>query len=200
MKILSIKSNFTDKTVAEIRVVKDQVQVVVDKTNGTIEKMFASGFSNGQNLINHSAALRLEPGDTKGVKVYRYLLTNGDMVQISTDGKTVALNGSLLDEEYKQRLLQALSSQQLKVAKKSGGVDPSVFYQPKPVDMIEQEHRKMMHLKIQEQEAKIQELSDPPVKRSKASDPVLDDFAEQQDHDHGFYKALAYKLHYGDKK
>jgi hypothetical protein len=196
MLLLKVKSRITGETLAQLRSSKDKVQVIADRSNGAITSLFEQGMDVGKQKLDRSSTLMLEKDDTN-VLVHKYLLTNGDIVQITSDGITVILNGVILDEDYKQKLLQALAEKQLTVAQKSPGVGPEAFYQPKPVDMMAKERKKILQQKWDHAEATRKKE---PV-RNRHRDHLLDELIK--DHPktrRPFFKKLAYLLSYGDKK
>jgi len=200
MKLLKVQSRLTGETLAQLRAVQDEVQVVSDKTNGMISQVFESGLTTGKQKLDRSSALALVQDDT-GIQIHRYLLANGDLVQITSDGVTVVLNGQILDEDYKQRLLQALAEQQLTVIQKSPGVGPEAFYQPKPVDMLEQERKEILRQKFTQTDAYDKALASKKPKKTHNYDPDLEKLIRQHPkHGRPFFKKLAYLLTYGDKK
>jgi hypothetical protein len=56
------------------------------------------------------------------VNLLRYVLDNGDVVEVTTDGHTAILNGKLLGSEEKSALFVAIKRGEIKVARKA---DPS---------------------------------------------------------------------------
>lgn len=196
MKIFEIKSNLNGKKLAEVRTDGTTAQVLYDSTGGKISSMFSSGFDQGKEEIAESGVVSLSPYSGQSIRVYRYLLENGDLVLITSDGLTVSLNGSILDENYKQRLLEALSSGVLKVKSKSDAVDPSTFFQPRPVDMIEQERQKIVKQKIEHHLSLVGPDKTP--KFTKNNDPRLRFLYSKEKHDRKFKTNLAFLLVHGD--
>lgn len=197
MKIFNIISNIDDKKLAEIRTDKESAQTLLDQTGGKIEAMFSKGFEKGKKLVENSSAIRIERYDGQTIRIYRYLLENGDMVVITSDGQTLSLNGKLLDANHKQRFLEILASGQIKVSKKSDPVNLASFYQPKPVDMMEQERQEILRRKYESHALTVSQNPLPTF--SSKRDPRLDHIAKQEKHDQKFAKKLSYLLMYGDK-
>lgn len=117
MKALLIRSPHTNETLAEIRTDGKLVQFLFDKTNGKIQALFKDGLMAGINAIDESDNLEIVKND--GIKSYPYTLTNGDVISISTDGKTACLNGRMLTPEEFKRVHELLATGKLKVASKA---------------------------------------------------------------------------------
>ena len=117
MKALIIKSSQTDEIMAEIRTDGHAYQFVMDKTNGKIQSLFAKGLIDGINKIDESD--NLEIVSNPNVKSYTYVLTNGDTIVITTDGKSACLNGRLLSNEEFAKVHELLAQGKLKVSKKA---------------------------------------------------------------------------------
>jgi len=124
METYIIKSIESKVIVAKIRTDGKRVQFILDNTKGELPKKVGDDFSNLQNLINQSSHLELQKDDLKNYSIIRYLLNNGDVVEVTNDLKTMFVNGTLLSDTEKQKLLNLLATNQLQVASQDGSSLP----------------------------------------------------------------------------
>lgn len=115
MKIYIIKSGYHDEILGEVRTDGTNLDWTVDNTNGQLPKS-APTLERLKQICSKSSHMHMEdPGDQK-VGLLRYTLQNGDIVEITSDGKSATLNGKMLDEAHKKALLTAISNGGIKVA------------------------------------------------------------------------------------
>jgi hypothetical protein len=119
MKVLTIKSHNSDHTLAEIRTDGRLVEFIVDNTNGKLSKLVGREYSKLEALLANSSVLYSEEPKVATAHLVRYVLDNGDVAEITTDGRTCLLNGKMLTEEEKVALFNAIRTGELKVAHKA---------------------------------------------------------------------------------
>jgi hypothetical protein len=71
------------------------------------------------NVLHNSSTLYADTPTTATAHLLRYVLDNGDVAEITTDGKTALLNGKLLDEQEKNVLFLSIRNGQIRVARKA---------------------------------------------------------------------------------
>ena len=119
MRVLVIKSRNAEHVLAEIRTDNRQVDFTVDNTGGRLPKMIGRSYERLMNVLRNSSTLYADTPTTATAQLLRYVLDNGDVAEITTDGKTALLNGKLLDEQEKNVLFMSIRSGQIKVARKA---------------------------------------------------------------------------------
>jgi len=133
MQALIIKSPHTNEALAEIRTDGKTLLFTYDKTGGKIQKMFAKGVMAGINAIDESDSLEII--SNPNVKSHTYSLTNGDTIEITSDGLTAALNGRMLSPDEFKRVHELLATGKLKVASKANLDMPNELQGiPRPVE------------------------------------------------------------------
>jgi hypothetical protein len=113
------------------------MEFVIDNTNGNLPNKVGTSFVALQQLLDKSSYLYLDQHSGPTANLLRYLMSNGDIVEITTDGKTVELNGQMLSGEEKDELFNAIKSGSLSIARKA---DPSkpIPVMPMPEDSAPQ--------------------------------------------------------------
>jgi hypothetical protein len=116
MKVYQVISETSEVPLAEIRTDGNAVDFVVDNTEGQLPADVKNSFARLKQIVrsSHHMTLREPKGPT--VNLLRYVLDNGDVIEITTDGSTCMLNGQLLDEAQKKSLYNAIRSRQLNVS------------------------------------------------------------------------------------
>lgn len=110
-----LTSDYSAKPLAAMRVVGDKYEILEDNSDGQVERLARGSFRRLCLAVDKSSHLKLAKDDRPVPQYHRYMLNNGDVAEITTDGLTVLLNGELLNEEEKQTLLNMLASNQLTV-------------------------------------------------------------------------------------
>lgn len=126
MKIYVVTSDASSTPLAEIRTDGARVEFIVDNTDGVLPQEIQGSFQRLVDLTKGSSHLKLTQPDKATVNLIRYVMDNGDVVEITSDGKTCMLNGELLDEKQKMSLFSAIRRGELKVARKSDRPTPVV--------------------------------------------------------------------------
>jgi hypothetical protein len=118
IKIYVIKSLHSGLPLAEIRTDGHAIEVIVDNTEGEITNLAAQGLKALEATLAQSSHLSMEPATEATPRLLRYVLSTGESVEITTDGKTATVNGKLIDEQKKQMLFQMIAGGQVKVTHK----------------------------------------------------------------------------------
>lgn len=124
MKVLRVVSEYVDVPLLEVRTDGKNIEVIVDNTNGKISKELDNTLGSLQAYVQHSSHLKIEEPSEPAAHLYRYLLENGDVAEVTTDGATCLLNGKLLSRPEKAAFFEALSSGKVKVARKADVQNP----------------------------------------------------------------------------
>lgn len=201
MKVFIIKSSTSSVPLAEVRVVGQTVDFTVDNTKGTLPKSVGKDFAKLSAMMANSSHLTMEEPQEATAHLLTYILTNGDTVEITTDGKTAILNGKLLADEEKNSLFAAIKSGQIKISQKADIANPVPVLpsmhipkdlKPESVKSIDQETL-----------AGIQKLNAEKKKKESLSGPDYDYSIEEADYrgdeDPEWTKAFMYRLKHGDK-
>ena len=124
MKVYVITSNTSKTPLVEFRTDGNGLDFVVDNTDGKFPAMVGNSFAKVKALIANSSNLNMEEPKGPTAHVLRYLLENGDVVEITTDGRTAILNGRLLEEAEKNALFAAIRGGELKVSRRADTATP----------------------------------------------------------------------------
>ncbi len=127
MKVLIVKSSLSPTPLAEIREGNGVIEFIVDNTGGNIPALVGKSYAKMLEYVDQSPHLSLEEPQQSTAHILRYILSNGEVVEITTDGRTATLNGNLLTEEQKQALFDAIRTGQISISRKA---DPT---KPEPV-------------------------------------------------------------------
>jgi hypothetical protein len=119
MKVIVITSDHSEVPLAELRTDGTLLDFVVDNTNGQLPKMFQNNYQRMVDVVRKSSHMKISQPDHATVNLLRYVMDNGDSVEITSDGHTVVLNGKLLDQDEKDALFNAVKRGELKVARKT---------------------------------------------------------------------------------
>lgn len=96
MKVYKLLASDSQVPLAEIRIDDrgNKMEVFSDNTNGKITNMAGDDFQKLLGIVNHSSTLSLEETKDATVGLLRYLTSNGDVIEMTTDGHTCMINGS----------------------------------------------------------------------------------------------------------
>ena len=92
MQIYVVKSHVSSTPLAEVRTDGRRCEFLVDNTNGKLPKACANSFERLKQIVGTSSHLTLESAKNATIGLLRYIMTNGDIVEMTTDGKTALLN------------------------------------------------------------------------------------------------------------
>ena len=135
MRVLIVKSSENELPLAEVREAGGIIDFIVDNTEGMLPKKVGKSYQALLDFIKHSSRFTLEEPKEPTASLLRYILNNGDVVEITTDGKTAMLNGKLMSEEEKQALFEAIRNKQISISRKA---DPSSPVPVMPTPKIKQ--------------------------------------------------------------
>jgi hypothetical protein len=199
MKVYVIKSDHSEVPLAEVRTDGDTAHFVVDNTNGKLPQMVQSSLPKLRAICDNSSHMHMEEPKTATVNLLRYVMDNGDVVEITSDGHTVMLNGHLLPQEEKDALFNAFTRGEIKVARKTDvqqalpvlpSNPPSEYAKPQSkmnptvLGMIEDD---------QDKKDTAREMA------TRDYDPAIDDAELSDVEDADWTKELMRWLKYGDK-
>jgi hypothetical protein len=195
-KLISINSPYP---LAEIRTDGKAVDIFVDNTNGKIAKKFKT-FDQVLKYVKNSSILKLTQDHSPTVNLLRYILDNGDIVEITTDGHTVVLNNNLLSQEEKDGLFDAIKIGKIKVARKSDPsnpipVFPTNFEKPVIADSTERKISKQMLEAVQKRQSELQQIRS---LSTKSYDYEIENKDYSGAEDPEYCKKMLYALKYGD--
>lgn len=157
MKIYVITSTYSKIPLGEVRTDGKNLDWVVDNTNGELPNMAQGSLKRLFRAVDRSSHLAMNPPTEQTVALLRYQLTNGDIVEITTDGETAMLNGEILQPTEKRAMMGLLGSGKLQVKQKA---DMS-----RPIPILPQKYKR-----------------NPVVKQNKPmiSNGLMDSFMEQR--------------------
>lgn len=197
MKIYIIKSTQSKVPLAEIRVEGDQIEFIVDNSNGAVPKMANNSFKELSRKVSASSHLSLEEPTKSSITMFRYILSNGDVAEISSDGHTCILNGKILEPEEKDALFAAIKRGEISVNRKADGIQqypimPSI----KPTEKKQQKNfiskAALDNIRKEQKQA---------IEAGKLSTPEYDYEIESGDYrgaeSPNYVKRILYKLKYG---
>lgn len=199
MKVFVVKSDYSQIPLAEVRQEGDIIDFVVDNTSGNLPKQVGRSFQALLQHVQNSSHLSIEEPKKATVNLLRYVMNNGDVIELTSDGHTCILNGQLLSQEEKDALFNAVRRGDIKVARKTDvqAAIPVVPSSPPPpkrevrgkisptvLGMIEQQ---------QKEEQKNKMLG------SKDYDAEIDDADLDQAEDKDWTRDLMRWLKYGDR-
>ncbi len=119
MKIFVVKSDYSEVPLAEIRTDGRVLDFVVDNSHGKLPALFQNSYQKMIQATQKSSHLTLEQPKKATVNLLRYVMDNGDVVEITSDGHTCMLNGDIIDQDTKDALFAAVKRGELKVARKT---------------------------------------------------------------------------------
>lgn len=197
MKIYVIKSTQSKIPLAEVRVEGDQIEFIVDNSNGSIPKMANNSFKELSRKISASSHLSLEEPTKSSITMFRYVLSNGDIAEISSDGHTCVLNGKMLDADEKEALFAAIKRGELTVTRKTDGTQPYPIMPSVQVPKQKEEKNFLSKTALESIRKEQQEAVD----AGRLSTPEYDYEIESGDYrgseDSNYAKRILYKLKYG---
>ena len=201
LKVYVIKTSTSEAPLAEIATDGHIIDWRVDNTKGTLPKSVGKDFAKLSAMCAGSSHLTMEEPKEATAQLLTYILTNGDTVEITTDGKTAILNGKLLAEEEKNSLFAAIKTGQIKISQKADLANPVPVLPSMHIDP----ELKPESVKSVDQEvlAGIQKLNKEKKMKHDLSDSDYDYSIEEADYrgneDPEWTKALMYRLKHGDK-
>jgi len=133
MELFVISSAYSKVPLAEIRTDGSNIDWVLDNTKGKLPAIAGGQFAKLKMMVDKSHHLTMSTPDQATVGILRYSLVNGDVVEITTDGKTALLNGKIMAEEEKLGLMAAINAGKIQVKNKADIQRPiPITPRPKP--------------------------------------------------------------------
>lgn len=130
MKLNSITAylvvDLNNQSMADIRTDGKKCLILDDKSNGIITSVFRSGYVRGKDKIEASTQYKLVP--KTGLGIYYFKLSSGDSLAVTTDDRSAALNGDILDEVEFEKLLHLLNTKQMTAVSDGQGSPVSMLY------------------------------------------------------------------------
>lgn len=202
MKIFVIKSDHSDVPLAEIRTDGRVLDFVVDNTDGKLPELFQNSYQRMIQVVQKSSHMQIEQPKKATVNLLRYVMDNGDVVEITSDGHTCMLNGDLIDQDTKDALFAAVKRGDIKVARKTD-VQEALPIMPTP-QPVEQPPLKPANVGIssgvldmvnkqQAEQARNSKLA------SKKYDQDIENARLHQAEDKDWTRKMMYWLKYGDE-
>lgn len=200
MKVYVVKSDYSEIPLAEVRTDGDTVDFVVDNTKGKLPQMVQSSLPKLQMLCDKSSHMRLEEPTKATVNLLRYVMDNGDVVEITSDGHTVILNGHLLPQEEKDALMNAFTRGDIKVARKTDVREAMPVVPANPPSEYAQPKSKMSPTVLGMVEDDQAKKDDAREMATREYDPAIDEANLSGAEDADWTKELMRWLKYGDKQ
>ena len=199
MKIYVIKSDTSPIPLAEIRVVGDTLEFIVDNTQGALPTKLHNSFANLKKYLKGSSHLFLEEPKKATVNLLRYVMDNGDVVEITSDGHTVVLNGNILAEPEKNALFAAFKRGEIKVSRKTE-VQDALPILPTPPPVQQPMIKPKLDPEIMAMIKSDQDKRDDAAAMSSATyDHEIEQKSLHDAEDKEYVRKMLYFLKYGDK-
>ena len=199
MELYVIKSMHSSTPLAEIRTDSKNIDIIADNTNGKLFQSCGGDFVKLKAMVDKSSHMSMETPTEATVGMLRYSLENGDVIEITTDGKTALLNGKIMPEEEKIGLMSAISAGKIKVKNKADPKKPmqvfpkrKAYKTPEKPQTIKKESLEAIQKHLDTKKSK-DELND----RNHDSEINAVDFSGDEYPGRG--KQLLTLLKYGDK-
>jgi hypothetical protein len=182
----------SSQPLAVLRANKDTFGIVLDRTGGEFEKQFGNDFKKLRDSLVSKSYIQLV-ADEEPVPFTRYLLSTGDVLEISNDKATIVLDNAILTDADKASLMQQIQAGQLKIMGTSERFDGT---QDAPIKAPEIPTPKPPKAELPAAMLKNQQLDE---QSSVNYDPRIDD-TDFYTLDPEFTRALAYKFKYNKYK
>lgn len=197
MQVYLVKTRVSSTPIAEIRTDGRIMEFIIDNTQGKLPRLVGTDFGKLKQLASDSSYMYLDQHSTPSANILRYLMSNGDIVEITTDGKTVEINGEMISGEEKDELFAAIRAGTLTVAQKA---DPS---KPTPVIPVPQDNApkspvpspKMNMMVVKNMTNNLTKKDEKEAKGSAFHDPSIE--SKNFGPDDEQFKNMAYYLKYG---
>jgi hypothetical protein len=196
MQLFIIKSLHDELPLAEIRTDGTKMDWIVDNTNGHLPRISQGSFERLQQVVQKSSHMNMEHPTESTVGMLRYLLVNGDVVEITTDGRSAKLNGKLLEDQEKTALMSLIASGKLPVKQKADIQRPMAIM-PSPQKKVTPREVGPKNFSPAMKDLLKQQSEDKKAKKSRNSRHYDFDIENgHYDDDENFVKSLFYGLRY----
>jgi hypothetical protein len=196
MQVYVITSDVSSTPLAEVRTDGNRVEFIVDNTDGVLPQEVGGSYERLMKLANGSSHIRLQQPQKATVNLIRYVMDNGDVVEITSDGRTCMLNGELLDEARKNALFVAIRRGEIKVARKADKPVPVIPTQPTTAQAAPEpphQSREVIGL-LADMHARQKQIE---TTYSGRNDPAIEQVDRSYSDDPAFSKAMAYYAKHG---
>jgi hypothetical protein len=119
MKILVVNSTYSKVPLCEVRTDGHILDFIVDNTEGKFPRETAGRYDKLMQIVGKSSHLSISQPDKAAVGLHRYMLNNGDVVEVTTDAKTAVLNGRMLNTQERDALFAAIQRREIRVTRKA---------------------------------------------------------------------------------
>src|ERR1700676_1213693 len=119
MKLFTVTSEYSKAPLAEIRTDGRRLEFIVDNTAGMLPKLAINFFQRLQAVVEQSSHMEMHEPKVPTVSLLRYILDNGDVVEVTADGKTALVNGRLLNQQEQKALFDSIKRKELKVTRRA---------------------------------------------------------------------------------
>lgn len=198
LKTYNLLSSGSSYPLAQIRTDGNNISIVSDNTpDGLASKV--KTFKDLVRLVNKSSVLSLEEGTDTIIHILRYVMDNGDVVEMTEDGKTAILNGTLLNESEQNALFEAIKRKEINVAHKTDSSSPiqmlpPMKVMPKAESSQSTEISKGMLESIKRSQSQLQSIRS---MSTKSYDYEIENGNYDDSEDPAYVKKMLYKLKYG---
>ncbi len=200
MKILVIKSDHSEVPLAEVRTDGNVLDFVVDNTQGRLPKLFKNSYQQMMKIINMSSHMTAEQPQKATVNLLRYVMNNGDVVEITSDGHTCMLNGTLLSQQEKDALFAAVKRGEIKVSRKTD-IQQAIPLMPPPAPPEQTISKPRLSPEITKMIQDDQEKQRQAEKMNSAAyDQQIEEAELHEAEDKEWTRRLMYWLKYGDQR
>lgn len=199
MQLFVITSDHSKIPLAELRTDGKNIDWIIDNSNGKLSRMAQGNFQILSSIIDKSSHMKLAHPTEATVGLLRYSLENGDIIEITTDGKTAMLNGSIIAPEEKNALMGLIQSGKIKVKGKANIAAPlPIRNMPKQSKAKYKPTKKETDQAEAEREKIRKSIADKASRGSSKWDDAIEkvDFSDSHCPDLG--RQLLYLMKYGD--
>jgi hypothetical protein len=126
-----ITSDYGNAHLADIRTDGTNISWVNDSTSGKLALSCKNNFKLLKEMADKSSHIKLTFSEDK-VAIHRFILTHGDVAEITADNATHILNGTILTPEQSAALDNMIQSGQVQVTQRADLNSPIVMPTSKP--------------------------------------------------------------------
>jgi hypothetical protein len=135
MKVYRIVSKHSEIPLAEIRADDHgSIEWTVDNTNGKLPSEAGDNLASISKYVEANKHMDFAEDDKSAAQLLRYVLENGDVAEVTTDGASCVLNGKILSQEEKAAFFDAITQGTIKVARKADVMRPIPVPATKPLE------------------------------------------------------------------
>jgi hypothetical protein len=193
----TITSDYGNAHLADIRTDGTNISWVSDSTSGKLAISCKNNFKLLKQMADKSSHLKLIPSE-ETIGIYRFILTHGDVAEITIDNVTHILNGTILNEEQSMALDNMIQSGQVQVTQRADLNSPIQVHtsHPRPKTQAESKNKPSEA----ERNAIIKKRKEREYQDSlnnSRHDQSIEDMKFGTDEEDAFGRRLMYLLRYG---